>query len=206
MDSNWASENLQTIRTLMERSATYRRALAPIMLSSGSFGLVASMVPCFLPVHSNRSFAMYWLGVGMLAAATAYWLARRQALQDQEPFWSPPTRRVTEALLPPFIAGCVAGVALMISDSWAGGATWITSAAWVVLYGCGLSAAGFFALRGIRLFGLAFVLGGSAMFLAYPMVPVDPAVAAHFAMGAFFGLLHLAYGIYLFFTERRRRA
>ena len=42
MDSNWASEQLQTIRTLMERSAIYRRALAPIMLVAGAAGVVAA--------------------------------------------------------------------------------------------------------------------------------------------------------------------
>ena len=31
MEPNWAAEHLQVIRTLMERSALYRRALAPIM-------------------------------------------------------------------------------------------------------------------------------------------------------------------------------
>ncbi|MDB6016752.1 MAG: hypothetical protein JWR19_1241, partial [Pedosphaera sp.] len=31
MKSDWAAEHLQTIRTLMERSAIYRRALAPVM-------------------------------------------------------------------------------------------------------------------------------------------------------------------------------
>jgi hypothetical protein len=36
MDTNWAAEHLQTIRTLMERSALYRRALAPIMLCAGA--------------------------------------------------------------------------------------------------------------------------------------------------------------------------
>src|SRR5436190_18466675 len=107
MDSNWASEHLQTIRTLMERSAVYRRALAPIMLSSGIIGIAAAVVPCFRSIQSNRGFAVFWMSVGVLAVVTAYWLVRRQALLEQEPFWSPPTRRVTEALVPPFIAGCV---------------------------------------------------------------------------------------------------
>ena len=31
MQTDWASENLQVIRTLMERGAVYRRALAPVM-------------------------------------------------------------------------------------------------------------------------------------------------------------------------------
>ena len=42
MESNWAAEHLQVIRTLMERSAIYRRALAPIMLGTGVLVLGAS--------------------------------------------------------------------------------------------------------------------------------------------------------------------
>ena len=39
MQTDWAGENLQVIRTLMERASLYRRALAPIMLTLGALGL-----------------------------------------------------------------------------------------------------------------------------------------------------------------------
>lgn len=206
MDSNWASEHLQTIRTLMERSALYRRALAPIMLSAGIIGVAAATVPCFTPIRSNRSFALFWMSVGIVAVATAFLLVRRQALRDQEPFWSPPTRRVTEAMSPPLVAGCAVGLLLIVFDHLVGPAAWHTSAAWVILYGCALNAAGFFTPRGIRLFGRTFVYAGSALLLASLVVPGDATAGAHYVMGFFFGVLHLAYGVYLYFTERRRRA
>src|SRR5580765_941997 len=98
MDSNWASEHLQTIRTLMERSAIYRRALAPVMLSAGIIGIAAATVPCFTPIRSNRAFALFWMCIAVAGVVVALLLVRRQALREQEPFWSPPTRRVTEAL------------------------------------------------------------------------------------------------------------
>ena len=44
METNWAAEHLQVIRTLMERSALYRRALAPVMLVSGVLGTGAAVV------------------------------------------------------------------------------------------------------------------------------------------------------------------
>jgi hypothetical protein len=206
MDSNWASEHLQTIRTLMERSAVYRRALAPVMLSAGIIGIIAATVPCFRPIHSNRGFAVFWMSVGVVAFAITYLLVRRQALRDKEAFWSPPTRRVTEALLPPLLAGGAVGVLLIVFNHLLGNAAWHTAAAWIILYGCALNAAGFFTPRGIRLFGLAFVLAGSGLVLMSPAVPGDATVAAHYVMGIFFGVLHLAYGIYLYFTERQRRA
>ncbi len=42
MESDWAAEHLQVIRTLMERSAVYRRALAPVMTAAGVLGTLAA--------------------------------------------------------------------------------------------------------------------------------------------------------------------
>ena len=206
MDSNWASEHLQTIRTLMERSAIYRRALAPIMLSAGLIGIAAATLPCFIPIRSNRIFALYWMGVACVAALTAFLLVRRQALREQEPVWSPPTKRVMEALGPPFIAGSAVGVLLVVFDYHLGIGAWYAAAAWIILYGCGLSAAGFFTPRGLKMFGRTFVYAGSALLVLAPVPFGDQQQNAHYVMGFFFGMLHVICGIYLYFTERRRRA
>jgi hypothetical protein len=53
-------------------------------------------------------------------------------------------------------------------------------------------------------FGWAFVVGGCGLFAAGMPGGVRPLDYAHGVMGLFFGGLHLAYGVYLFFTERRR--
>ena len=90
MDTNWATDHLQTIRTLMERSALYRRALAPIMIVVGSIGLAAAAVPWFVRIESNRAFALFWLAVSLAALGASFLLVRRQALKDAEPFWSMP--------------------------------------------------------------------------------------------------------------------
>jgi len=41
MESNAAAEHIQVIRTLMERAAVYRRALAPVMIFNGVLGILA---------------------------------------------------------------------------------------------------------------------------------------------------------------------
>src|SRR5213078_3545722 len=107
MESNWAAEHLQVIRTLMERSALYRRALAPIMIYNGVLGVAGGLVGWFAKIQSPRAFIGYWAGVGVTALAGSFVLVRRQALKESEPFWSPPTRRVARALLPPLIAGSI---------------------------------------------------------------------------------------------------
>ena len=97
MESNWAAEHLQVIRTLMERSALYRRALAPIMLLTGAVGLAAAGVGIWTRIDSPRGFIGYWLAVSLVPLIGAFLLVRRQALRDSEPFWSPPTRRVARS-------------------------------------------------------------------------------------------------------------
>src|SRR6266446_9145591 len=118
MESNWAAEHLQVIRTLMERSALYRRALAPIMSFNGVLGTAAALLGWGWKIDSPRPFLLYWSGVGVLALGGSFFLVRRQALKESEPFWSPPTRRVTQAMLPPLVAGLILGaVGLVYVDS-----------------------------------------------------------------------------------------
>ena len=102
MQSDWASENLQVIRTLMERGAVYRRAR-----SSGhgrhrvdGHAAAPAVVGVVAGVKTGSAFAGYWLAVAVVCAVEAFLLVRRQALKEDELFWSPPTRRVTQALGP----------------------------------------------------------------------------------------------------------
>src|ERR1035438_7357056 len=67
MESNWAAEHLQVIRTLMERSALYRRALAPIMIFNGVVGLAAAALGWTLRVGSPHAFILFWAGVAAVA-------------------------------------------------------------------------------------------------------------------------------------------
>jgi hypothetical protein len=204
MESNWAAEHLQVIRTLMERSAIYRRALAPVMLMIGLLGLGAGAVGWYGGLDSAPAFAWFWLGVSLLGLGGALVMIRRQAWQAAEPFWSPPTRRVTQAILPALFSGLVAGMLMLLltrpGDSHQ---AWWLPFGWMVLYGCGLHAAGFFMPRGMRLFGWLFIAMGCALGLAWSGLDrVPPLRLAHWIMGGFFGGMHLAYGIYLYLTEK----
>ena len=210
METNWAAEHLQVIRTLMERSAVYRRALAPVMIFNGLLGLGAATLGWALKIEAPRGFILFWTGMALLAVTGSFWIVRRQALKDSEPFWSPPTRRVTQAMLPPLAAGFILSVvALMTVESAPEpmgrvlGMLWLPLG-WVILYGCAFHAAGFFMPRGMKIFGWVFILGACALFAAgIPDWP-DRLTYAHGIMAFFFGFLHLAYGGYLYFTEQRK--
>ena len=205
MDSNWAAGNLQVIRTLMERSAIYRRALAPVMLLLGILGIVAALAGWLLGMSSPRAFVWYWIAVSGVGISGAYFMVRRQALRDAEPFWSPPTRRVTQAALPSIFVGFVGSVlilAALVQNSFEVG--WLPPI-WMALYGCAIHAAGFFMPRGIKLFGWLFIFASCvvAAALTFSFMPRSW-IAGHLLMGACFGGLHLCYGIYLYFTEDRK--
>ena len=203
METNWAADQLQTIRTLMERSALYRRALAPIMILAGITGLAAMVLGLCLGIHSSRGFGGLWLGAAVVAITGAFLLARRQAVQDREPFWSPPTRRVAQALLPPLLAGLCLGVLLLLTCR---GVELAVSLIWILFYGCALHAAGFFMPHGIRWFGWAFMFGSCGLACVFMLHLIDFEIGAHELMGFFFGILHLTYGAYLYLTEKGKQA
>jgi hypothetical protein len=199
MKPDWAEENLQTIRTLMERSAIYRRALAPIMIFAGLLGIAAAAVGLLCHLDSMRAFRVLWLGTAAVVVAGAFLIARRQAIMDKEYFWSPPTRRVGQALLPPLFAGMILGSV--------GNNSIILTFIWLFFYGCALHSAGFFMPHGMKWFGWLFIVAASvAIFLLAAIVPPTDEISAHWLMGFFFGVLHLAYGTYLYLTERKNPA
>jgi len=205
MESNWAAEHLQVIRTLMERSAVYRRALAPIMIYNGVLGIVAGVVGWANKISSPQAFVGFWAAVGALGLTGSFLLVRRQALKEDEPFWSPPTRRVAQGLAPPLFAGSVAVLLTLVCPSWDFVQPWGLPAFWILLYGCALSAAGFFMQRGIKLLGWLFILCGCALMATRCHTAIQLSLLdGHRVMGAVFGGLHLAYGCYLYFTEQRR--
>lgn len=205
MEPNWAEENLQTIRTLMERSAIYRRALAPIMLFVGFVGVLTAVVELVFHFDSMFKFCWLWLGSALFAVAGAFLIARRQALNDKDAFWSSPTRRVAQALFPPLATGMCLGVVFSLADV-GNEFTMLIALLWVLFYGCALNAASFFMPRGMKLFGWIYIAGGCCQFLLLATGHANFVLAGPLLMGSFFGVLHLAYGAYLYLTEKGKNA
>ena len=208
METNWAAEQLQTIRTLMERSAVYRRALAPIMLFAGTVGVMAAGLGLLFHLDSMRVFCAFWLGIAAIAVAGAFLIARQQAMKDKEAFWSPPTKRVAQTMWPLLLAGALlGGIPIVVGGGQApSDLDSLTAIIWILFYGCALHAAGFFMPRGIRLFGLLFIACACGLFYAVFANWISDRINAHWLMGFFFGGLHLTYGAYLYLTEKGKNA
>ena len=200
MSANWAEENLNTIRTLMERASVYRRALAPVAITVGLLGLAAAGLAVAMGWAGEGRFAGYWLGVAGVAGVAALLLVRRQAMRDREEIMSLPTRRVVQALAPMLFAGLGLGV-LEVLDVRGDRDSIRLIALWMVLYGGALHAAGFFMQRGLRWLGWIFVFFGAFCLCLHELGHI-PSLKdnAHWVMGWAFGANHLIYGLYLKLT------
>ena len=202
MDRDQAARSLEVIRTLMERSSLYRRALAPLMFLAGTAGVTGGVLSHFVSIDaSSAAFVEYWMTFSAVTLSGSLLLARGQALRAREPFWSPPSKRVIQALIPPLVVGFSLGAVATKTDA----STWVLASLWMMLYGCALHSAGFFMTRGIKLFGWMLIsLGSLALTLFHWKPELLKALTSSDLMGVGFGLTHVAYAVYLRATEARR--
>jgi len=185
----------------------YRRALAPTMVWNGVVGVIGGF--CGWVFRLDPIFILFWSGLALLSIAGSFLLVRKQALRDSEPFWSPPTRRIAQALLPPLCIGAFINVASALVVPFTGEPEFPTFliAVWLWLYGCAAHAAGFFMTRGMKLFGWMFIAIGCCIAMALFRSPRWAWHCSPFLlMGTTFGGLHLVYGIYLYLTEKGKNA
>lgn len=211
MQPNWAEENLQVIRTLMERAGLYRRAMAPVMTFTGAVGLTAGAAGRLASVESQAGFLGIWLSAALIAGGGSFLIIRRQALTAGEAFWTPPTRRVVFALLQPFAAAALFTLPFLCLLVGKGGELLSVPTAaslWLGFYGCGLNSAGQFISHGVRLLSWVFVIVGAANLYLWQTLtivylgPLPLHLDPHVLMGATFGGLHLLAGFYLYLTEK----
>ncbi len=207
MDTQAASENLQLIRTLMERAALYRRALAPVMMTTGLIATVGAVVGLAARIENLHAFAQLWMATGLVGIGATLLIARRQSLQARETFFSPPARRVIAALIPALFVGGSLGVGLLQLPNEAARDYLMVPALWIALYGCALHAAGWFTTQGLRWFGLANLLP-ACVALPFLMRPLGecPWQTPHLVMGVWLGLLHLVFGSWLYCTGKKGSA
>jgi|TARA_B100001741_G_C16451053_1_gene550424 hypothetical protein len=202
VNAKWAENNLKTIRCLMEQASVYRRAMAPLAIIIGIFGLIAAGLAEVFGWVGPDYFAGYWIVIAIFSVSAALLLIRIQALKSNEAFWSPPTRRVVNAMIPLLLAGLGLGILEMINKPNVRTSV-ILAAHWMILYGGALHAAGFFMQRGIKLLGWIYIILGSFLliFNELNVMPYLKEDNAHWLMAFAFGIINLVYGFYLKLTE-----
>lgn len=208
MQPNWAEENLQVIRTLMERAGLYRRALAPVMLLVGVVGVGAAIGAQYALVNTYADFLRWWVTTCLVAMLVVIGFARQQAWREKEPLLTAPAKRVVSALLAPYLSALVVStpfrlITVDMSDHNTLLPLYWLIGLWLLLHGCALNAAGMFISLGVRRLAWVFVLAGVALIALAFSHSLYEQMDPHLLMGATFGGFHLVAGIYLYFTERR---
>ncbi len=183
-----ALDNLQFIRSAMERAGSFTAVPGWGMVVLGGTALAASWYAGSLPVapvdgaSQNRWFWVWMfealLGAGIGVAALLY-----KALRAGDAIVHGPGRRFGLSVLPPFIVG-----ALLTYVLWHAKQLALLPAVWMLCYGAGVMTGGAFSMRVVPVMGICFMILGTAALFA----PVGW-LAWLLAIG--FGGLHIAFGV-----------
>ena len=202
--SESARENLQVIRSLMERATVYRAISAPMALIGGLLSFAGFGVAWYAQSTGAElgpaQFLALWLIIFVITAGANIYFLWRESRQAGSTFFSPGMGLALRSLSPAFVfAGTLT---LLLPD-----APLALAALWINSYGIALLATQNFAPRSLIFLGLAFFLTGLAsvllcrfcMYFEYDAT----AVGASALMAATFGLYHLIYAASLWATSER---
>jgi hypothetical protein len=195
-----AEADLRVIRSLMERATVYRAISAPAALIAGFLSIFAAAA-IYLnnqgstnrPLH-GRAFAVIWLIVLILAAATNAFFIWREANKDGRPFISSGMKLSLRAIAPNLLIPAAVTLWFLV-DGYKGAAEPELVVTWIVFYGLALLSTGLFAPRSLVCLGWAFLLTALAIPALRNAVGDLPANLPTIAMGLTFGLYHLIYAV-----------
>ncbi|HEX5269145.1 MAG TPA: hypothetical protein VFW33_01595 [Gemmataceae bacterium] len=192
MDARQATQTLEVIRTLMERTTQYQLLTARASLVAGTLAGAGALAFLWLDSADPRAFGAVWgvVFAGSLMATTVGTVLRGRASGEQ--VWSRQARTVLLALAPALIAALTLTI-FFFAHGWH---QWLPGV-WMLCYAQGALATSAYAPTPIRWLGVAvLVLGGVTLALGQQW-----SVAA---MGVVFGLGHFVLGAVLLVQERRQ--
>ena len=195
-DSDYASQQLRVIRSLMERATIYRSLSAPTALVGGllSFGGFATAWYAKHHRHqplSPNQFLIVWLVILALTCLANIVFLSRGSAQRGEPFFSSGMKCALMSVAPAFFAAAL--LTSMIHRPI------YLVLIWITLYGVGLLGTQHFAPRSLVVLGMTFFLTGCGLLATWKhlFIPDDhsepSALVVSGIMAATFGGYHLAY-------------
>ncbi len=205
-----AEEHLRVIRSLMERATIYRAISAPTALVGGLLAVATSAVVWFETASpagaeapmNGRLFAEIWLAILAVVLVMNAFFVRREALRDGRPFLSSGLRLAVRAIAPCLLIPAATTVwyfknAEPIDKE-------ILVSVWIAFYGLSLLATALFAPRSLVVLGWAFLISGLLLIFWPKSFTDDPrGLFPNLAMGATFGLYHLAYAVCVWSSHRQ---
>lgn len=208
MLSHNRQDDIAQIRAIMERSTRFLSLSAWASLLAGVYALAGAWLaykyiyfaPQVLYGHlQNNLFAPQVVpllliagGVFVLAAATGIGLSWRKARKAGERLWTKSARRALVNFVIPMLAGGIFIMVLYIRGYYS-----LIAASTLIFYGLALLNAGNFTFSDVRALGILQVLTGL-------LAAVFPGKGLLFwALG--FGLLHIVYGVVLYWKYERKQ-
>lgn len=191
MDAQQASQTLEVIRTLMERTTQYQLLTARASLVAGSLAGAGALAFLGLDAANPIHFGAVWavVFVGSLMATIVGTVTRGCA--NGERVWSRQARAVLLALAPSLFAALVLTVFFFVR-AWH---LWLPGV-WMLCYAQGALATSAYAPAPIKWLGFAVLLA------SVPTLGLPPEWSVGM-MGLVFGVGHLALGAVLLTMERR---
>ena len=209
MNTTKSLDDLAQIRSIMERSKKFLSLSPWAAILAGFYALVGaglayreiyrSPVVLYEQLErglTNPSFDTLWgiaIGVFLFAGFTALWVSYRKAQRAGETLWSKPAIRLAVNFAIPMLAGGAFVILLFLRGYYD-----LLAASTLLFYGFALLNAGNFTFSDIRNLGMSEMLVGiAALFF--------PGKGLFFwALG--FGVLHIVYGILMYWKYERKAA
>jgi hypothetical protein len=132
-----------------------------------------------------RAWVAVWLAEAFVAVAIAAPAAATKARRANSSLFSGPGRKFVLSFAPPIIVG-----GLLTFAMYNLGAIRALPGVWLLLYGTAIVTGGAFSVRAVPIMGLCLMALGAAALFA-------PAVWGNLFMGAGFGLVHIAFGMWI---------
>ncbi|HEY7193479.1 MAG TPA: hypothetical protein VH439_07030 [Gemmatimonadales bacterium] len=183
-----ALDNLQFIRSTMERAASFTSVPGWGMVVLGVTALAASAYAGSLPAapvygEAHARWLWVWMFEALLAAGLGVAALLFKAMRAGDAIINGPGRRFGLGVLPPFIVGAVLTYVL-----WHAKQLQLLPGVWLLCYGTGVVTGGAFSMRVVPVMGICFMILGALALLT------PPAWQA-WLLAAGFGVLHIVFGL-----------
>jgi hypothetical protein len=175
-----ATENLRFIRGAVERAERVSSASGAGGMAMGGVALCAMALAAGM--GSLQDQLLVWIGAAFIAlgvGSVGSWLKARK---NDLVLLGDPGRRFLLCLIPSLVVGAVLTVSLWPTDQ-----VILLPGLWMMLYGCGVLAAGTYAAAPVMQMGGCFIAAG---LFAHAL----PETWSNVLLGAVFGGLHLYFG------------
>lgn len=188
-----AQQNLEIIRTLMERATRYEHLSARTGLQVGLIAIAGSLLASRTSAVETVPFLTIWGGVFLLSLAATIIEQAREVRRAGVDLWTRPAREILRALLPALV---MAGLLTVHASSL--GRHLELPGLWMLCYGCGALATSTFAPPVVASLGAGFLVGGGITLWLGP-------AWSNPMMGLVFGAGHLILGLRLVRREPTER-